>query len=535
VQVSAIPTTDAAASAWAPLRHPLYRALWTAQFVSNVGTWMQTIGAQWLMGSLGGSALEVALVQAAATLPVFLVVLPAGALGDVVDRRRLLLVSQTVMLLAAAALAAVTFSGGITPWALLALIAAMGAGQGLTLPSWQAIVPEIVERREITLAAALAGVNNNLARAVGPAIGGLVVAVAGPGWTFTLNAVSFLLVLGVIGRWRRTPTERPLGPEQLGRAMRIGLTYARHAPRLRAVLVRATMFIVFAGALWALLPVLVRDDLGVGSTGYGLLLAAVGVGAVAGATALPRARSALSTDRLLTCAWLAFAAVCGVCALSPWTAPVAVAMVLAGAAWVTATSILNGTAIAVVPAWVSSRALALYTFVFQGGQAVSAIVWGVVAQSAGVRTALAAVGGGLVLGLPAARRWRLPEPGEDDVSPGPWPVPELKVEVEPTTGPVLVTVEYHVAPDRHDAFRERMRDVGRARRRTGAMLWGLFRDGEDPDRFVEAFLVATWEEHLRQHGERSTSGDRRAVEQAMELAREVRSPRVRHLFFAYED
>jgi MFS family permease len=533
--VSATPTTNAPASAWEPLRHPLYRALWTAQLASNLGTWMQTVGAQWLMGSLGGSALEVSLVQAAATLPVFLVVLPAGALGDVVDRRRLLLASHVAMLLAAAALAAVTFSGGVSPWMLLALTFAMGIGQGMTLPSWQAIVPELVERREITLAAALAGVNNNLARAVGPAIGGLLVAAAGPEWAFTLNAVSFLGVLVVIARWARPQPERPLGPEQLRPAIRSGLVYVRHAPGLRAVLMRAAVFIVFAGALWALLPVLARDGLGVGSGGYGLLLGAVGAGAIAGAGVLPRARRAASTDGLLALASVAFAGTCAVCALAPPVVVVGVAMVVAGAAWVMATSALNGTAIAVVPGWVSSRALALYTFVFQGGQAISAIVWGLVAQSGGVRTALAAVGGGLVVGLPAARRWPLPDVRDADVTPGPWPVPELKMEDEGRTGPVLVTVEYRVDPDRHPAFREHMREVGRARRRTGALWWGLFRDGDDPECFMEAFLVATWEEHLRQHGERSTAADRDGVQRAFELASEARPARVRHLFFAYDD
>jgi MFS family permease len=533
--VTATPSTGRAASAWAPLRHPLYRALWTAQLVSNVGTWMQTVGAQWLMGDLGGSALEVALVQAAITLPVFFVVLPAGALGDIVDRRRLLLVSQTVMLVAAGVLAFVTFTGEISPTLLLALTFALGLGQGLTLPSWQAIVPEIVGRREITLAAALAGVNNNLARAVGPALGGLLVAAAGAEWTFALNAVSFFGVLVVIGWWRRPATVRPLGPEHIGAAMRRGLSYVRHAPALRAVLARAVVFVVFAGALWALLPVFVREELDLGSGGYGVLLGAVGIGAVLGAAALPRARGAMSIDRLLVAATLAFAATCAVCAVAGSAAVVGLAMVLAGAAWVVATSVLNGTAIAVVPSWVSARGLALYTLVFNGGQAVGAVAWGVVTQLAGARTALALVAGGLVAGLPAGRRWRLGAARDIDVAPQPWPVPTLPLEPDPWTGPVLVTMEFRVSPERRDEFLERMREIGRARRRTGAERWGLFEDGADPGCFVEAFLVATWEEHLRQHGERSTAGDRAALEQAVALAIHAGPPRVRHLFFAYDD
>lgn len=517
-----------------PLRHPLYRALWIAQFASNVGTWMQTVGAQWLMGSLGGGALEVSLVQAAVTMPVFLVALPAGALGDVLDRRRLLLVAQAVMLAAAGVLAFATFAGSVTPWLLLALVFAVGLGTGLSAPSWQAIVPELVDRSEIPPAAALAGVNFNLTRAVGPALGGLLVAVAGPGWTFALNAVSFLGVLAVIARWRRPPTERVLGPEHVAAAMRTGLAYVRHAPELRAVFARATAFVIFAGALWALLPVYARTDLALGSGGYGLLLGVVGMGAVIGAMLLARARATRSPDALVLAASAGFAAACAGCALVAETWAAVLALVLAGAAWVTATSTLNGTAIEVLPDWVRSRGVSLYTLVFQGGQALSALAFGLVASAAGSRAALGAVAAGLVAGLPAIRRWPLPIAAALDVTPEPWPVaPGLRMEPDPAAGPVLVTVEYHVPTGRQREFREHMREIGRARRRTGAERWGLFRDGADPECFVETFLVATWAEHLRQHSERSTARDRAAQAAVAELA--SGPPRVRHLLFAYED
>jgi MFS family permease len=525
-----------AASAWAPLRHPLYRALWIAQLVSNVGTWMQVVGAQWLMGSLGGTALEVALVQAAVTLPIFLVALPAGALGDIVDRRRLLLLSQALMLGVAALLAFLTFAGDVSPWLLLAMTFAMGLGQGLSLPSWQAILPELVDRPEIPLAAALSGVNNNLARAVGPALGGALVAAAGPGWTFALNAASFVGTAVVIARWRRPPAERVLGPEHIVAAMRSGVAYVRHAPQLRAVLARAALFVVFAGALWAVLPVLVRQDLGLGSGGYGLLLGDVGLGAVLGAVAVARVRRVRSTDELVAAASVALAAACATCALVPSTAAVAVALVLAGAAWIAATSSLNGTAIAVLPDWVRSRGAAIYTLVFQGGQALSAVAWGVATQYAGARAALGMVAGGLLASLAGARRWAMPETSEATVVPRPWPVePALRLAPDPARGPVLVIVDYRVAPEHHDEFRERMHEVGRARRRTGAEQWGLFQDGADPDAFVETFVVATWEEHLRQHGERSTAADRDELADAAALATGCGPPRVRHLLFAYED
>lgn len=518
------------------MRHPLYRALWIAQLVSNIGTWMQVVGAQWLMGSLRGTALEVALVQAAVTLPVFLVALPAGALGDILDRRRLLLVSHALMLAVAALLAVLTFSGAISPWLLLGMTFAMGLGQGLSVPSWQAILPELVDRPEIPLAAGLSAVNNNLARAVGPALGGAVVAAAGPGWTFALNAVSFLGTAGVIARWRRPRAERVLGPEHIVAAMRTGVAYVRHAPQLRAVFARAALFVVFAGALWAVLPVLVREDLGLGSGGYGLLLGDVGLGAVLGAIGVARVRAVRSNDELVVAASAALAAACAICALVPSTAAVAVALVVAGAAWIGATSALNGTAIAVLPSWVRSRGAALYTLVFQGGQALGAIVWGVATQFAGARAALGMVAGGLLVGLAGARRWRMPETSDATVVLRPWPVePALRLVPAPDRGPVLVLVEYRVPPEHHDQFRERMHEVGRARRRTGAEQWGLFQDGVDPDVFVETFVVATWQEHLRQHGERSTVADRDAQAEAAALAAASGPPRVRHLLFAYED
>jgi MFS family permease len=521
-------------SAWTPLRHPLYRALFIAQFVSNVGTWMQTVGAQWLMGSLGGGALEVSLVQAALLLPVFLVGLPAGALGDIVDRRRLLLVTQTVMLVTTAALALVTLAGAVTPLLLLALIFATGLGTGLMAPSWQAIVPELVDRDEIPLAAALAGVNMNLTRAVGPALGGLLVAAAGPGWTFALNAVSFVGVLVVIARWPRPPTEHVLGPEHIAAAMRSGLAYARHAPELRAVFARASLFVAFAGALWALLPVIARDDLGLGSGGYGLLLGVVGVGAVLGAVLLARARETRSADQLMLGASAGYAAACGLCALVPETWAVALALLLAGAAWITATSTLNSMAIEILPSWVRARGVSLYTLIFQGGQALSAIAFGAIAEAAGARAALGGVAAGLLAGLVGYRRWPLPTAAALDVTREPWPVePGLNIEPDPAAGPILVTVDYRVRPEHWDEFRSRMHVLGRARRRTGAERWGLFQDGADPACFTETFLVATWEEHLRQHGERSVAADRVAAADVAALAAEP--GRVRHLFFAYHD
>jgi MFS family permease len=526
---------DAPTSAWAPLRIPIFRALLLAQLASNIGTWMQTVGAQWLMGDLTHDPLKIALVQTATSLPVFLFGFPAGAVGDVFDRRRVLLVSQLFMLVAAALLAALTFSDDTTPWVLLGLTFAVGTGRALTAPSWQAIQPQLVGRELIPQAATLGAASVNVGRAVGPALGGALVAAAGSAWVFGVNAISFLGVLAVLLMWRRERVEKPLGPEHVRAALHAGTRYVRSSPRMKAILVRSGIFVLFASALWALLPILARDDLALGSGGYGLLLGAVGIGAVLGTALLPRLRARWELDRVVAAAALAFGLTCAVLAWVHVTVVVAVALVVTGFAWIAALSSLNAAAQTVLPDWVRSRGMALYIIVFQGGQAVGALVWGLVAKQTDTRVAFAAVAVGLLGGVAVARRWRLRPPGAIDVrTVQAWTEPDMVIEPHPRHGPVLVQVEYRVPLERADAFREAMEPVGRARRRSGGERWGLFQDGVDPERFVEAYLVATWEEHQRQHQERTTRTDRLFEERALELT-DGSEPRVQHLLWAYGD
>jgi MFS family permease len=527
---------DAPTSAWAPLRIPLYRALLIAQFTSNIGTWMQTVGAQWLMGDLTHDPLKVALVQTATSLPVFLFGFPAGAVGDVFDRRRVLLASQLFMLIAAALLAALTFSGDTTPWVLLGITFAIGAGRALTAPSWQAIQPQLVGRELIPQAAALGAASVNVARAAGPALGGALVAAAGAAWVFGINAISFLGVLAVLVWWRRERVEKPLGPEHVRSALRAGTRYVRSSPRMKAILARSGVFVLFASALWALLPILARSDLKLGSGGYGLLLGAMGVGAVLGTALLPRLRTLASLDHVVAGAAVAFGLSCAVIAWVHVVAVVAVALVVTGFAWIAALSSLNATAQTVLPDWVRSRGMALYIIVFQGGQAAGAFVWGVVVKQSDTRVAFTAVAVGLLAGVAVSRRWRLRPPGGIDMRPAKaYPEPDMVIEPGPRDGPVLVQVEYRVPVERVDAFREAMQPVGRARRRSGGERWGLFQDGADPERFVEAYLVATWDEHLRQLQERTTQTDRLFEERALELVAEGTEPHVTHLLWAYRD
>jgi len=524
---------SASESAWAPLRHPLYRRLWAAQLTSNIGTWMQSVGAVWLMGSLSHSAALVALVQTATTLPIFLFGLPAGALADIVDRRRLLLVTQGWMLVCATLLGILAALDAVTPALLLGLTFALGAGVALNQPAWQAIQPELVPREDFPQAVALGGMSINVGRAIGPALGGVVVAVAGPEYVFIANAASFLAVLGALVSWRREPRSTPLPAERVLGATRAGLRYARHAPSLRAVLVRTTLFILPASALLALLPVVARRHLGLGAQGFGLLLTAFGAGAVLAAYLLPRVRARVSFDVLVAGASLVFALVTLGLAFIPVAGIIAATLVVGGLAWLLAISSLNVAAQYSLPAWVRARGLGVYLLLFGGGSALGSAVWGVVAEAWGTSVALSAAAAAMVIGAAGFSRYRLGLSEQLDLRPAPeWPEPAIVTDPDPSQGPVLVTLDYRVPAEQAEAFAELMRRVERMRRRTGARAWGLFQDSGVPDRFLEVFLVESWEEHLRQHG-RVTLSDRALEDRRNEFL--ASSPQVRHYLSAYGD
>ncbi|WP_320780606.1 MFS transporter [Streptomyces sp. CRN 30] len=526
------PRTTDAASAWAPLATRVFRALWIAQLVSNTGTWMQTVGAQWLL--VGHSAALVTLVQTASSLPVVLLALPSGVLADRYDRRAVLVTAEFAMLAVSGVLTVLAFRDALTPALLLALTFLLGCGTALMGPAWQAVQPELVAREQLGQAAALGAVNMNLARAVGPALGGAVVAAAGAGWVFAFNALSYLGIAAVLLLWHRPAEPRTaIGREGLLAAVQAGRRYVRHAPAVRRVLLRTVLFIPGGAALWSLLPLVAGGSLGLGSGGYGLLLGVVGVGAVGGAFALPALRRVLGPDGVLAAGAAVFAAALVVLATvrQPWAA--IVALLPAGVAWIAVLSTLNTAVQQRLPGWVRARGLAVYLVVFQGGQALTAPLWGVLADRLGLGPALLAGAALLVAGALTVRR--LPLYATDPGGPEPsdhWPAPPLVFEPGPADGPVLVSVTYRVAPEDAAAFTAAMRHVARSRRRTGALTWGLYQDGGDPGRFVENYLVASWAEHLAQHHGRLTATDRRFEESARRLLVAGTAPEVTHAFDA---
>ena len=347
--------------------------MWGAQFISNVGSWMQTVAAQWLMLTLTSSAVYVTLVQTAASLPIVLFAVLAGTIGDLVDRRRFLLVTQAIMLLAATTLGLLALAGLVTPWVLLALIFAVGTGQALTSPTWQTLQPELVTPAERPQAISLGAVNQNLARAVGPAIGGLLLAATSAGTVFLANAATFLAVIAVIWWWRSTRPANALPREHIGEAIRAGGRYVAASPVLRAILLRAGLFTFFASSVWALLPLTAHSQLHLGSGGYGLLLGCVGVGALGGAAALPWLRSRLTPGAQLTAGSAGLAAVALVQALVHITALVGVALAVGGMAWILALSTLNSLYQLSLPQWVKARGLSFYLVVFQAAAPSAAL------------------------------------------------------------------------------------------------------------------------------------------------------------------
>ncbi len=510
----AVPLDPPLQSAWIPLRRPVFRALWLATVASGVGTWMHDTAAAWLMTSLSTSTLMVALMQTATSLPVLFLALPAGALADIVDRRRLLLITQSWMLGAAAVLGLLTVSGAMTPWLLLFLTFNLGLGVALNTPAWQATTPDLVPPAELTEAVALNGIATNIARAIGPAIGGLLVAAIGSGGVFLLNAASFVAVVLVLRAWRKEPRETVMPAERVAGAMRAGVRYLRHAPAVRNVLTRCAAFIFGASALWALLPVLARHELGLGAVGYGLLLGCLGVGAIIGGALLGHVRARYSTDRIVGVSTVVYA---GATLTLGWVRSVpllGVTLVACGFAWMSGMSLFNVSTQRASPDWARARMLSVYVLVYMGGIAVGAALWGTVASAFGLRTALSAAAAAMLAGLLATRRFRIAAGEGLDLSPsGHWRVPEGAAGVDPDAGPVLVTVEYRVPPEHADAFVAAMEEVGQLRRRDGGITWGLYHDTSEPDRYLETFVSESWGEHMRQHA-RATMADRRTEARA---------------------
>jgi MFS family permease len=503
--------------------------LWLAVLASNIGTWMQTVGAQWLLVGLPHAVTLVALVQTADSLPDVLLALPAGALADAFDRRRLLIGLQLFQVVVGVGLTALTIAGQMTPPLLLAFTFALGAGSAMAVPPYQALIPELVPREQLPSASALGSISVNLARAIGPAVAGLLIAHIGVGAVFALNTATFLLFTVVLIAWRRPAAEVVHRPEQFLPALRAGGRYIRYSPVVRRVLLRMGLFVIPATAVWALLPLVANRQLGMGADGYGVLLGALGGGAVAGAFALPQIQARLSPNRLILVSSVAYAAAMVAVVLLKSRFLVFLALVPAGAAWVVVIASINALLQLFLPGWVRGRGLATFQMVLFGSQALAAVVWGLIAEQSSLTTAFLVAAVVMLAGVTTIRFWPLLDVRGLNRDPRVhWPEPKLAIEPELDAGPILVTTTYTITTDREERFLAAMAALRLSRLRTGAIRWELYRDGERPNTFLESYTVPSWEEHLRQHHGRLTGADVSIEQQVDDLSDPP--PQVAHLF-----
>ena len=440
-------TSSRTVSTWAPLRIGIFRALWLAVLVSNIGTWMQTVGAQWLLVNQPHASILVSLVQTADMLPDVLFAYVGGVIADTFDRRWLLIIVQGCLVITGLVLTVLTIVGQMPPALLLTLTFVLGAGSAFSVPAYQALIPDLVPRSQLNSASALGSINVNLARAIGPAIAGVLITRAGVGAVFAINTATFLVFRLVVATWHPPEGTTAPFPERFIPALRAGGRYVRYAPVVRRILVRSALFLVPASALWALLPLVASQQLGLGANGYGLLLGALGVGAVAGAFVLPRIRARLSSNAMLLVASIIYAAALVTLVLVPNAAVILIVLIPTGIAWIAVLSSMNAAMQLFLPAWVRARGLSVYQMVLFGAQAGGAVIWGVIAGPAGLVVTFLIAAAVMVAGVATIRLWPLLDTrGIDRSQAVYWPEPPPGARSRPTGRTCARDVDLHHRP-----------------------------------------------------------------------------------------
>jgi predicted MFS family arabinose efflux permease len=524
------PMNDSGApSALSPFRYPVFRSIWIASLLSNFGSLIQSVGASWMMLQIAPSPDMVALVQASVALPIMLLSLVAGAMADNMDRRRVMVSAQIGMLAVSLALSICAWMGWVGPWTLLLFTFAIGCGSAFFAPAWQASVGDMVPRAEVPGAVALNSMGFNIARSVGPAIGGAIVAAAGAAAAFGVNAASYIALLVVLARWKRPPRTSALPNETLGIAIAAGIRYVAMSPHIRTVLLRAVVFGFGASSILALLPLVAKHLVSGGPLTYGTLLGAFGVGAVGGALSAARLRAKLSTEAIVRWAGVIMALAAALVAVSTFLVATMAALLLAGAGWVLSLSTFNVSVQLSAPRWVVARALALYQMAAFGGLAAGSWLWGELAADFTISIALVVSAVVVLIGVVLGRWAPLSQAGELNLDPlrsQIWNAPRTTVPVDERTGPVVITVEYLIDESDIEEFLGRMNERRRMRRRDGARNWRLLRDLSDPRLWIERYETPTWLDYIRLNN-RATQDDASVPNRLRELHRGEEGPRVR--------
>lgn len=510
-------------------RNQTFRMLWVAALASNFGGLVQAVGAAWMMTSLTTSQSMVALVQASVTLPIMIFSLLAGVFADNFDRRRVMLIAQSFMLVVSIALTVLAFAGLLTPWLLLSITFLIGCGTALHNPSWQATMGDIVSRDELPAAVSLNSMGFNLMRSVGPAAGGVIVALAGAAAAFAVNALSYIAIIVALKRWQAPERDRHLPREPMGSAFAAGLRYIAMSPNLQNVILRGFIFGLSAVAILALLPIVVRDILLGNAATYGVMLGCFGAGAVGGALLNARLRARLENENIARAAFIGFALCSGVLAVSTHVVFSGAALILAGGCWVLAMSMFNVTIQLSTPRWVVGRALALYQTGAFGGMTAGSWLWGALSQSSGAETALAAAAAVLLFGALIGLRLPLPEFGSLNLDPlNRFREPDLRLDLTIRSGPVMIMVDYEIDLKDTQEFLSIMSQRRRIRIRDGARQWALLRDMENPESWSESYHVPTWVEYIR-HNERRTQADAEVADRLRALHQGPDLPKVHRM------
>ena len=511
-----------------PFRYPVFRTIWIASVVSNFGGLIQSVGAAWLMTAIGGTPAIVALVQTANTLPIMLFSLPAGAIADNFDKRKLMIASQTFLMVVSIGLAGFTYFDMVTPLMLLAFTFLLGCGNAFNGPAWQSAVGDMVERPDIPSAVAMNAVGFNIARSVGPAIGGFIVASAGAFTAFAINCFSYIGLLTALARWKLAPPSRALPPESLASAMGAGLRYVAMSPRIGVVLLRGSIFGLCGISMQALMPVIARDLVNGGPLTYGVLLCGFGAGAVCGAFLTTRLRQSLSVEWIIRIAFLGTATATILAGFSR-AAPLSfLAAAIGGGSWVMALSSFNAAVQLSAPRWVVGRAMALYQVATFGGMALGAWGWGYFADHVGTGTSLVVSGASVLVATALGFWFPLPETKGLNLDLRQWNEPDVAIDIRQRSGPIVVTIEFVIDETDIPEFLAVMAERRRIRRRDGARHWTLLRDLADPKIWVERYHAPTWLEYIR-HNQRMTLGDIGVGEQLRALHRGDTPPKVRRM------
>jgi MFS family permease len=500
----------------APLRHGVFRRIWLASLLSNLGLLIQGVGAAWAMTQMTSSADKVALVQTALMLPVMLISMPAGAIADMYDRRVVALISLSISLAGSTALSVLAWLGLVTPQSLLALCFVVGSGMALFGPAWQSSVSEQVPAETLPSAVALNGISYNIARSFGPAIGGIVVATAGAVAAFAANAVLYIPLLVVLFLWRRSSEPSRLPRERLNRAIVSGVRYIANSPSIRIVLARTLVTGVIGGSVSALMPLVARDLLHGGAQTYGIMLGAFGMGAVIGALNIAEVRKRMSGEAAVRACALSMAGAIAAVAMSKSPVLTAAALVIAGAVWMLAVALFNIGVQLSAPRWVAGRSLAAFQASIAGGIAMGSWGWGHLTDVVGVETALL-VSAALMFVSPLLGFWlRMPRIGARNEDAEVLADPEVRLSLTGRSGPLVVEIEYRVAQESARAFHNVMQEVQLSRQRNGAYGWSIARDIADPELWTERYHCPTWLDYLRQRN-RSTQSERALHQRAIDF------------------